>query len=372
MNFKKMIFSSLLLGASLCVAAQEQKTETVDAFKPHWYLQAQVGGQYTLGEISFGDLISPNAQLSAGYNFSSIFGVRLGVNAWQSKAGWDGATEYNWKWNYVAPNADLTVNLSNLLCGYKAERKFNVSWFAGLGANIAFGNDEAQDVNVALGGSEENRQNLSGLWDGTAVRLQGRTGFMADYSINERWSLGLELQANILNDNYNSKGGKNSDWFFNGLVGVKYNLGKPSQKKEVVVPAAPERIIERVVERVVEKPAPVQQAAQQVVEPLRRDIFFTISSTTITAAEMQKVKDIADYLNKYSNATVQITGYADKGTGNATINKNLSVKRAQAVVDALTKNYGIAASRIKSDSKGDTEQPFEEAILNRVSICIAK
>jgi hypothetical protein len=80
---------------------------------------------------------------------------------------------------------------------------------------------------------------------------------------------------------------------------------------------------------------------------------------------MQKVKDIADYLNKYPNATVEITGYADKGTGNATINKNLSAKRAQAVVDALTKNYGVSASRIKSDSKGDTEQPFEEAILNR-------
>jgi outer membrane protein OmpA-like peptidoglycan-associated protein len=195
---------------------------------------------------------------------------------------------------------------------------------------------------------------------------------MADYSINERWSLGLELQANLINENYNSKDADNSDWFFNGLVGVKYNLGKTSQKKEVLVPAAPERIIERVVERVVEKPAPVQQAAQQVVEPLRRDVFFTISSTTITAAEMQKVKDIADYLKKYPNATVEITGYADKGTGNATINKNLSAKRAQAVVDALVKNYGVSASRIKSDSKGDTVQPFEEEILNRVSICIAK
>ena len=51
MKFNKMILSGLLLGASLCANAQ-QKTETVDAFKPHWYLQAQVGGQYTLGEGS--------------------------------------------------------------------------------------------------------------------------------------------------------------------------------------------------------------------------------------------------------------------------------------------------------------------------------
>lgn len=369
MNYKKMILSSLLLGASLCVAAQEQKTQTVDVFNPHWYLQAQVGGQYTLGEGSFGDLLSPNAQLGVGYNFNSILGVRLGVNAWQSKGSWSG--NYDWKWNYINPNADLTVNLSNVFSDYNANRKINVNWFIGVGANIAFGNDEAADVNAAVAGVTNYAENLSLLWDGTKVRLQGRTGLMADYSINDRWSLGLELQANLINDHYNSKSAENADWFFNALVGVKYNLRKPSAKKEVIVPAAPERIIERVVERVVEKPAPVQQVVEQV-QPLRRDVFFTISSTTITSAEMQKVKEIADYLNKYPNATVEITGYADKGTGNATINKNLSAKRAQAVVDALVKNYGIAASRIKSDSKGDTEQPFAEEILNRVSICIAK
>lgn len=370
MNFKKMILSSLLLGASLCVAAQEQKTDSVDVFKPHWYLQAQVGGQYTLGEASFGDLLSPNAQLSAGYNFNPILGVRLGLNAWQSKGSW--SDSYDWKWNYINPNADVTINLSNLFCEYNANRKINVNWFVGVGLNIAFNNDEAADVNAAVAGVTNYAENLSLLWDGTKFRLQGRTGLMADYSINDRWSVGLEIQANLINDHYNSKSADNSDWFFNGLVGVKYNLSKPSAKKEVIVPAAPERIIERVIERVVEKPAPVQQAVQQAVEPLRRDVFFTISSTTITAAEMQKVKDIADYLNKYPNATVEITGYADKGTGNATINKNLSAKRAKAVVDALVGKYGIAESRIKSDSKGDTVQPFDEAILNRVSICIAK
>ena len=88
--------------------------------------------------------------------------------------------------------------------------------------------------------------------------------------------------------------------------------------------------------------------------------------------EMKKVKDIADYLNKYPKATVKITGYADKGTGNAKINASLGERRAQAVVDALVNDFGISASRIKADSKGDTEQPFKEDVLNRVSICIAE
>jgi hypothetical protein len=42
------------------------------------------------------------------------------------------------------------------------------------------------------------------------------------------------------------------------------------------------------------------------------------------------------------------------------------------VVDALVNNYGISSSRISSDSKGDTVQPFAEHVKNRVSICIAQ
>lgn len=373
MKFKKMILSSLLLGAALCVNAQEQKTEVVDAFNPHWYLQAQIGGQHTLGEIEFGDLLSPNAQLGVGYNFNENLGARFSLNAWQSKAGWNNPS-HTWKWNYVAPAADLTVNLSNLLMGYKADRKFTVNWLIGVGANIAFNNDEAHDVNAALVGVTKSQENLSLLWDGTKVRLQGRTGLAADYNFNQRWSIGLEIQANLINDHYNSKKAGNSDWYFNGLLGVKCNLGKTSYKKTVLVPTV--GVIERVIERVVEKPATAATAAvaqvAQVAENIRRDVFFNINCTEISAVEMQKVKEIADYMKKNQSAIVEITGHADKGTGNAKINQKLSENRAKVVAQALIKNYGIAESRIKTAAKGDTVQPFSENDLNRVSICIVK
>lgn len=368
MNFKKMIFSALLFGASLCGTAAGQKTEIVDVFKPHWYIQAQGGLQYTLGEIRFGDLLSPNVQLSAGYNFSPIWGVRVGVNGWQSKAVFSKPL-HEWKWNYVAPNADVTINLINLLGEYNANRKFDFSWFAGIGVNVGFNNDEAHDADVALSGITQKVENLSSLWDGTKARLQGRTGFIADYHFNDRWSAGLEIQANLISDHYNSKGSNNPDWYFNGLIGVKYNFKAKKTKKEVLVPMPEEKIVERVVERIVEKPVTERVV---VVEPLRRDIFFSINKTNVTEKEMLKVKDIADYLKKYPKATVSIVGYADKNTGNAEINKKLSEKRAASITEILTKTHGIEASRIKSDSKGDTEQPFEGAEMNRVSICIAK
>ena len=87
---------------------------------------------------------------------------------------------------------------------------------------------------------------------------------------------------------------------------------------------------------------------------------------------MQKVKDIADYLQTYPNAKVVMTGYADKGTGNASINARLAAKRAEVVSNTLMKQYGIAADRITYSSKGDTEQPFAQNDQNRVTICIAE
>ena len=108
------------------------------------------------------------------------------------------------------------------------------------------------------------------------------------------------------------------------------------------------------------------------IEPLRRDIFFTINSTVIRDSEVAKVRDIVDYMNKYPKSKVAVTGYADAGTGNDIINDRIAKQRAEKVVKTLIEEYNIPADRITSDSKGARVQPFAENDLNRVSICIAE
>ena len=76
-------------------------------------------------------------------------------------------------------------------------------------------------------------------------------------------------------------------------------------------------------------------------------------------------------MNKYPNAKIVITGYADKKTGNSRINERLSKQRSAAVAEALQAK-GISASRISSSFKGDTIQPFNVNEENRVSICVAE
>ena len=368
--------------AAFNAGAQQVAEEVTEyTFQPNWYVLGQVGMQETLGETSFGRLSSFNAQIGAGYNFTPLFGARLVLNGMTSK----GAMEVDgnrsvWKWNYLAPTVDLTVDLTNMIGGYNPERLISAGIFAGVGANIAWNNDRAVAVNAALQNSlypevpaAERPNPLRLLWTGTKARFVGQFGAYADWNINQNWKLGIELQANVLPDGYNSKKAGNADWYFNGLVGVKYTFGSSFTKSKKALPVTTvTEYVEKVVEVPVEKVV-VKEVIKEIPAALTRDVFFKISTTKVTKDEMYKVAEVARYLKENPAAKVTVTGYADKGTGSLAINLRLAAQRAQAVVDALTREFGVDASRITSASMGEEEnQPYDTPELNRVAICVAK
>lgn len=383
MKINKLFLSaSLALCAAFGASAQTVEEEVTEyVFQPHWYIQGQVGMQETLGETSFGKLASFNAQIGGGYNFNPVLGARLIFNSWTSKASiCVNGDRRNWKWNYLAPSVNLTADLVNLFGGFNPERKVSAGLFAGIGMNIAYNNDRANAVNAALrdkvyealpAGQRPNP--LGNIWEGTKLRFLGQFGVFADYEIARNVKLGLELQANVLPDGYNSKKAPNADWYFNGLVGVKYTFGPSSRKqtRKVSVPAATQ-IVEKIVEVPVEKVV-VKEVIKEVPAALTRDVFFKISTTKVTKDEMYKVAEIARYMKENPTSTVTVTGYADKGTGSRALNLRLSAQRSQAVVDALIKEFGISADRIQTKSMGEDEyQPYDKPELNRVAICVAK
>ena len=375
MKLNKVILSGVV--ALSCVSASAQEADkTVNVFTPHWYAQAQIGGQYTLGEIGFGKLLSPNVQVGVGYNFNQVVGARLSLNTWQSKAGQNVAgNTYKWKWNYVAPMVDATFNLTNLFCEYNPDRVVEFGVFGGIGANIAWGNDEAADAQKAiLAGAGKNLADiqtpLENLWDGTKTRFVARVGANVDFRVSDRVKLGVELSANTLSDKYNSKKAGNPDWYFNALVGVKVALGETHTTKVIPAPKPVEKIIERIIEK--PAPAPAPKVESKVVEEnFRRDIFFPIGNTNIAKSQTTKIAEIVKYMKENPDAKITLTGYADKGTGSAAFNDKIAARRAQTVYNTLAAK-GVAKSRMIKESKGCRVQPFEENDMNRVTICIAK
>ncbi len=376
MKIKNILLSGVMAMGCLVANAQDApKTEYV--FNPHWYVQGQIGAQYTLGEVKFGDLLSPNIQLGVGRQFTPIWGARFSINAWQSKGGineysWtDGAKvgkeKYNWK--YIAPQLDATFNLSNAIAGFNPNRTVSVGLLAGIGANIAFSNDDAVALAPTDATHNHGSENMKYAWDGTKVRFLGRFGANVDFRIDDAWSIGVEATANVTTDKYNSKKAGNGDWYFNALVGVRYNIGKTYSTRTITPPAPVEKIVERIVEKIVEVPAKTDERVKG--GKLRREVFFTIGKNKISQDGFNKIQEVVDFMKKYPEATVTVTGYADRGTGSAKFNDRIAARRADVVETELV-NRGIARDRIVKSSKGSRVQPFNDNDMNRVTICIAE
>lgn len=349
---------------SLPLAAQENNEK--NEFKPYWFMQIQGGVAHTVGEASFSKLLSPAAAISGGYYFNPVLGLRIGVSGWESK-GNSVLTQTTYKYKYLAGNADLMINLSNLICRYNPQRITNFYGFVGFGLNHAFDN-EAEDINFGNYTPEY-------LWHDSKNFLLGRGGLGVNFRLGSNICFNIEANANVLSDKYNSKKADNADWYFNALAGFTFRFGKSGKKvEEPYIPPVQQ-----------EQPAPKEEPKKEVVttpvvkkeepkkvEPYRCDIFFKINQSTVRESEATKLAELASFLNNNPQTKVIITGYADKGTGNAYINNRISEARAKAVTKILTEKHHIDAARITTEHKGDTVQPFAENNRNRVTICIAE
>ncbi len=361
--FLAILAFSLLSGATV----KAEKNEAV--FKPYWFMQAQVGGAYTVGETSsMGKLISPAAALNVGRRMTPWLGLRAGLSGWQGK-GYMVVPDLDYKFSYAQGNLDAIASLTSLCCGYSADRTLDVYLGVGIGGAYGFDNKEAENFNALNGEFEK-------LWRGHRWFLAGRGVLGMEINLSRVVALNIEANANLLPDSWNSKNGRNEDWQFNALVGLTVKFGTARKSVPViveeVVAVEPEPVVEVVPEPVaVEEPAPAPEPVK--AEKMRREVFFLINSSTVRPEEMPKVMSLAEFMKEHPDFKVTVTGYADKETGTGPYNMTLSEKRAEAVAAKL-KELGIDPSRIVIAAEGDTVQPYgpREYTKNRVAICISE
>ena len=356
MKTRKLLTAAMLLFAG---AAQAQ-TNTWTSYS---YIEAQGGVQLTSTNAPMDKLITPTAALSFGHYFSPVVGARLHVNAWQSKSGFS-ATEQYYKWKYVTPDLDLMLNLTNLF-SKGSDHALNVILLGGVGLNYAWDNDELKALNLPA--------NVAPLaWDKNRLSHNLRAGLRLETNQAKPLGLSLEVNANSLDDRFNSKTNDADDWMFTAMLGLNFRFG---QKK-----AAPKYITKtiEVVDTVwVDEPTTIKVMEKQPKSKtemkkmnMNEAIFFKLAQSDADAAAGidEAIKKVADLMKSSEDATFTVTGYADKGTGSAAINKKYAKQRAESVAAKLIKDHGLDAKRIKTDSKGDTVQPFDENDKNRCVI----
>ena len=107
-----------------------------------------------------------------------------------------------------------------------------------------------------------------------------------------------------------------------------------------------------------------------------KDIHFNFDSYTVTAVAESQLLAIKKAMATNKKLQLHIHGHTDS-LGSASYNKDLSQKRAQAVVRFLT-TKGIAASRVKTYAHGEgqllelTDSPKAHAINRRVEFMITQ
>ena len=83
-------------------------------------------------------------------------------------------------------------------------------------------------------------------------------------------------------------------------------------------------------------------------------ILFDVNSDKIKPESYGALKDIASVLSENADVKVRIVGHTDSDGDDAS-NLTLSKKRAAAVKDALSGTFGIDASRMETDGKGESQ-----------------
>lgn len=357
MKTKNLLTAAVAL---LMAGAAQAQTNTWTSYS---FIEAQGGVQLTSTNAPMDKLITPTAALSFGHYFTPVVGARLHVNAWQSKSGL-ASTEQYYKWKYVTPDLDLLVNLTNLF-GKGSDHALNVILLGGVGLNYAWDNDELKDLNLPA-----NTMPLA--WDKNRLGHNLRAGLRLETNQAKPFGVSLEVNANSLDDRFNSKTNDADDWMFTAMLGLNFRFG---HKK-----AAP-RYVTKTIEVIdtfeVDEPITIKVKEKQPKTKtetkhmkMNEAIFFKIRESDANAASGidEAIKKVAELMKCSDDAMFTVTGYADKGTGTAKQNKKYAKQRADDVAKKLVEQYGLDAKRLKTDSKGDTVQPFEENDKNRCVI----
>ncbi len=364
MKSKKILMTAAL--SALLVSAVQAQEETRGPLKSYSYVEAQGGMQLTSTDAKMTKLMLPTAAISFGHYFTPVVGARIHVNGWQAKSGYDDVDKY-YKWKYIIPDLDVMFNLTNLFSSNKsAAHPLNVILLGGVGLQYVWDNDELKNLNL-------HASKTAMAWDKNRLGHNLRAGLRLETDVTKPIGLSLEVNANSQSDRINSKLNSSDDWQFTAMLGLSVRFGRAYEK-----PAPkPAPVVEEVVEPepVVVPPVVVKKVKKEITkeEPIKlhKEVFYAIrvSQNETPSAIMEQ---IANFVKENKNVKVSVVGYADKGTGNAKVNKRYAEKRAEQFKDDLVKRHGIDESIITIDSKGDTVQPFAENDKNRCVIVDAE
>ena len=363
---KKTLFLAAIALLMSGAATAQDVNKKQGKIRSWHFVEAQGGLDWTTTNADIDKLLMPMGALSFGHYFTPIVGARLHVSGLQAKSRFQNV-DLNYKWNFLTTDADLLINLSNLF-SKNYERPLNLILVGGLGLNYAWDNDELKALNMPADA-------IPLAWKDNRLSHNLRAGLRLETNQAKPVGLSLEINANSLDDRFNSKTNDADDWMFTAMLGLNFRFSHRYKKPAPTYTQVVQEIVED--QKAEVAPAPVVVEEEKVPEKkavlkqenvkLHKVVFYNIrvSENETPSAIMEQV---ANFMKENKKAKITIVGYADKGTGNSRVNMTYSQKRAEQFKQDLVSRYGVDGNSISVDYKGDSVQPFEDNDKNRCVI----
>lgn len=358
------------------IQVQDKYQVITNPFWSNWFFSIGGGASVMYGDNDqqlgdFGKRISPTMNISVGKWFTPGLGLRLQYSGLQAKgftmdpfADYVKGTQrangsYKQRFDYMNFHGDVMFNLNALFGGYNEDRVYEIIPY--LGAGLTHNYTKPHRQALALNAGIINRFRISNAID-----------------------INLELSAMGAEDKFDGTvAGKGYDGVFSATLGLTYHFPKrgfnrptpqlisalelSAMQQQIAEMAAANQQLESALTAAQNKPVEVTETEVVVTDPniAPRTVFFKIGSAEVSPREVMNISYLAKQMQEFPNTTYTVNGYADSATGTPEFNKELSLKRAQAVVDVLVKDYGIPANRLKISADGGVDK-FGQPILNRV------
>ncbi len=384
---KKVILCVSALMMFLSANAQDEKSvlrhrgfET-NRFIDNWEISAGVGGQF-YERVKANDFKDRLDRITFGFNASigkwitPIFGARIQYQGIAMETYKAADVENNWDYHYI--HADAMVNLTNWICGYKADRVYNAILVGGMGwaRSIYDGTDSHNDEYATTLGLinrfrlcdalsinlELKAMGVKNAFDG--VKTDGRKmAIIPDATVGLTWRLPTKRDFDGMDrTQYTNKIAALERDVANGNKTIGEQEDEISRLKRTAADAEKAR-------KAAEEAARNAKTVYAPTPNQALSIFFRIGQSEITDKNQENLKFLAEAIkNSDKNDVFVITGYADKETGSEEFNNQLSKERGEAVRDALV-GYGVPSDKVKVEYRGSSVQPFSgKAYMNRVAI----
>jgi outer membrane protein OmpA-like peptidoglycan-associated protein len=393
---KKFLLSLLMVAATTVAIAQEYDTSMrwqgfyTNRFWDNW--EVSVGGGSSFLQLSqkwgedpgkFFERQGWNANVGFTKWVAPIIGMRLQLDAGEFRNYAYDQQRYGsgvFKTPYMFVHGDILVNMSNWIGGYNPDRFYSAVSYMGFGY-------------TAMSWTKKSQSPYNGEYAFT-------TGVINKFRITPRLDIELDLRSWIIAERslpvQIQRGGRFAV-AMSASVGVAYRFNQrnwsPAYSQVDVdgyllaIMTLEERLIGREAElkRVNTNFAVLKNENETlrnslaesraesniVVEtiPAESVVFFNIGEAKLTDYAKATLDSIVAQLVA-TTTDIIVTGYADKETGSAKRNEQLSMERAECVANYLI-GLGVPASRITTEWVGDTEQAFttpETPIVNRCVI----